>query len=73
MSYRYVDEEDAERATTFQGTILEEMQYDGRTPLDKTIDRIGMGTSSFSLLYTPTDARPSRELSMETVIALWFW
>lgn len=43
MNYSYVDEEDADDVE--QATIFEEMQFDGRTPLDKTIDRIGMGAS----------------------------
>ncbi|KAL4073314.1 hypothetical protein V8B97DRAFT_218180 [Scleroderma yunnanense] len=45
MNYSYGDEEDVEQATT-----LEEIQYDGRTPLDRTIDRIGMGSYQWRLL-----------------------
>jgi hypothetical protein len=36
--------------------FVEDSEYDGRTPLDKTIDRIGMGpcfVSASSLILTP--------------------
>ena len=36
--------------------FMDDSEYDDRTPLDKTIDRIGMGTCSLSassLMFTP--------------------
>ena len=45
------DDDDAQLADEF----VDDSEYDGRTPLDKTIDRIGMG-SCFCLLrpsYSP--------------------
>jgi len=71
MNYRYVDEDDADDVEG--ATIFEDIQFDGRTPLDKTIDRIGMGASPPTPFFFWTDARCSRELSVETFIALWFW
>lgn len=38
------DVDDVEIADEF----VEDVEYDGRTPLDKTIDRIGMGAQSLS-------------------------
>jgi len=44
-----------------------EAGYDGRTPLDKTIDRIGMGALCFrtSCVLTLTS---TRELSVDTAV-----
>ncbi|KAG6812305.1 hypothetical protein H0H92_003478 [Tricholoma furcatifolium] len=33
-----------------QNLIAEDLEYDDRTPLDKTIDRIGMGNYQWTLL-----------------------
>ena len=45
---------------------------DGRTPLDKTIDRIGMGTSSFWCWCAYTDQVVCRGLPVDITLTLWF-
>ena len=50
----------------------EEIVVDSRTPLDKTIDQIGMGMSFISpSLYNLTFS-PLRHLSMGPSLSLWF-
>lgn len=43
-----------------------ETEYDGRTPLDKTIDKIGMGT--YFLSSCVLQLMSTRELSMDTPV-----
>lgn len=60
-------EEDIER---------QEQEQDGRTALDRTIDRIGMGASasSMSLQYGLTFIACSfRTLPMDVVRVMWLW
>jgi len=59
--------DDTERAILDDVEVDSESEYDGRTPLDKTIDKIGMG------LCTPTSCREltlisNRKLSMDTAV-----
>lgn len=46
---------------------------DGRTPLDRTIDRIGMGawTCTSCSPLSPIDPFHSRELPMDALMSLW--
>lgn len=49
--------------------------HDGRTALDKTIDRIGMGAYIDSLsFFDKSQSRSTyhRKLSMDALVALWF-
>jgi len=54
-----------------------ERNHDGRTPLDKTIDRIGMGESSSSRFLLPRRniSRVSwfRQLPVDAALAMWLW
>ena len=66
------DDDDPERQSTPAADDV-----DSRTPLDKTIDRIGMGAFHFvygipiSLCLTPYDL--CRPLPMDIAIAVWIW
>jgi len=54
-----------------------ERNHDGRTPLDKTIDRIGMGESSSLQFLRPrrniTRTSSLRQLPVDTALAMWLW
>lgn len=57
----YFGGDDVEEAAVFE----DEYEYDGRTPLDKTIDRIGMGECSAS--------PPSRVFTLCHMLGSYQW
>lgn len=62
------DVDDPEAADEF----MEDSEYDSRTPLDKTIDRIGMGAQSILASYFTLNPRLApRELPVDTTVAMW--
>ena len=53
--------------------FVDDIEYDGRTPLDKTIDRIGMGPCLLSSpLFRSSLVFLCRELPVDTSLTLWF-
>jgi hypothetical protein len=68
--YASVDDEDAEQQDEEYEAMMED---DYRTPLDKTIDRIGMGMQYDLFVLHPLNNMNIRELSMDIVVIMWFW
>lgn len=62
------DVDDVEVADDF----ADDSEYDGRTPLDKTIDRIGMGASLCLPYFSCSPSSRPRELPVDTLVAMWF-
>jgi hypothetical protein len=67
----------ADRMTYFEDTeqgmddveVDLDAEYDKRTPLDKTIDRIGMGASCSRVFHMVLMS--NRELSMDAAVIMW--
>lgn len=66
------DVHDVEIADEF----VDDVEYDDRTPLDKTIDRIGMGQSFVFVSFYSAQRSTLflyRELSVDAPLAMWIW
>jgi len=56
-----------------QRLIPDDDPTDGRTPLDKTIDRIGMGELNCDVVAFHEIYVVFRQLPVDSAITLWFW
>ena len=80
MSYISVSDsydDDAASDIDLEGMAFQLAEDDGRTPLDRTIDRIGMGEPPLFFQAEETLGSHShgtfRELSMDAPLSMWVW
>lgn len=64
---------DTERGVEIDMDGEGDMTADGRTPLDKTIDRIGMGAFSSRIHPYCMSEDVCRELPMDSSRIVWIW